>query len=137
MRLADVMDEVAVVAGTIPGLTTYAWPTDEASPPAAWPTYPVEMTVNVAFQRGTDRWQGGLWVATGRVWDRETRDALSRYTAGDGPESIVAAFFAHDWQACGYARPVRWTFDAITIAGVEMMAALLDLDIAGPGLQEG
>lgn len=137
MRLADVMDELAAVAETIPGLTAYGWPTDEASPPAAWPTYPVEMDPLAAFQQGTVRWQAGLWVAVGKVWDRETRDSLSRFTADDGAESIVAAFLAHDWQACAYAQPVRWTFDAITIAGVEMMAALLDLDIAGPGLQEG
>lgn len=137
MILADVMQELADVADGIPGLTCYGWPTEEATPPAAWPIYPARMPVNAAFQRGTDRWQGGLWVAVGRVWDKATRDQLSRYTAGDGPESVIAAYFAHDWQTCAYARPVEWTFDAIQLAGVEMMAALLELDIAGPGATEG
>lgn len=137
MRLADVMQEIADVAGQVPGLHVYGWPVDEATPPAAWPTYPVEMDPLAAFQQGTVRWQGGLWVAVGKVWDRATRDQLSAYTADDGAESIVARFLPHDWQACSYVTPVRWTFDALTISGVEMMAALLSLDIAGPGLQEG
>lgn len=137
MKLSAVMDELAAVAGQAPGLHTYGWPVDEATPPAAWPTYPQEMDPLAAFRQGTVRWRAGLWVAVGKVWDRATRDQLSAYTADDGPESIVALFLAHDWQACSYAAPVRWTFDAVTIGAVEMMAALLELDIAGPGLQEG
>lgn len=136
MILADVMDELAAVADTIGGLHCYGWPTEQATPPAAWPTYPVVMSALAAFQGGTYRWQAGLWVAVGRVWDKATRDQLSRYTAEEGPDSVVEAYMNHDWQSCAYARPVEWTFDALTIAGVEMMAALLTLDIAGPG-QEG
>lgn len=137
MILADVMDEIGDVAETIPGLHVYRWPVDEATPPAAWPTYPVELGVLGSFQRGTMRWQGGLIVAVGRIWDRATRDQLSKYVSDDGPESITAAFYAHDWQACAYAQPVRWRPDAINLAGVDLMAAVLDLDIAGPGLREG
>lgn len=137
MNLAKVMDELAAVAGKVEGLHCYAWPTDEATPPAAWPVYPVEIGMETAMARGTDRWRGGLWVVTGRVWDRSTRDILSGYTAGDGPESIAAKFFEHDWQSCAYARPVRWTFDALQISGIDLMGALLELDIAGPGATGG
>lgn len=137
MRLADVMQEIADVAGKVPGLHTYGWPTDEATPPAAWPTYPTKMDPLAAFRQGTVRWECGLWVAVGRVWDRATRDQLSDFTADDGPQSIVAQILAHDWQACSYATPGEWVIDAINLAGVDLMAALLPLDIAGPGLQEG
>ncbi len=137
MRLDQVMDEIAAVADQIPGLTTYAWPADEISPPAAMVTYPEEISLDTAFQRGTDRWNGGLIVLVDRVWDRSTRDQISRYTAGDGPESIKAAFYAHDWQACAYVNPRRVTFDVIAVAGVDYLAALFDLDIAGNGTQEG
>lgn len=137
MNLADVMDEIGDVAATIDSLHVYRWPADQVTPPAAWPTYPVAIEFDAAFQRGTDRWQAGLIVAAGKVYDRATRNQLARYTDGDGPESIKAAFWSHDWQACAYARPVRVTFDAITVAGVDLMAALFELDIAGPGLREG
>lgn len=137
MNLTDVMQELADVADMVEGLNCYGWPAEEATPPAAWPTYPARMPVNAAFRRGTDRWQGGLWVAVGRVWDKATRDQLSRYTAGSGPESIIEAYTNHDWRSCSYARPVEWTFDAIELAGVPMMAALLELDIAGPGATGG
>lgn len=136
MNLADVMDEIGDVADTIAGLRVYRWPADEITPPAAMVTYPESVDFTVAFQRGTDRWQGGLLVAAGRVWDRAARDQMSRYVSGDGAESIMAAFYAHDWQSCAYVRPVRATFDAIQVAGVEYIAALFELDIAGPGTQE-
>ena len=138
MRLADVMDEVAAVAATVPSLAgrTYAWPAEEVSPPAAMVTYPAELDPLVAFQRGTDRWTAGLVVVVGRVWDRSTRDQMAGYVSGDGAESVIAALFAHDWQECAYCVPVRVTFDAIQIAGVEYMAALFELDIAGNGTED-
>lgn len=137
MNLAAVMDEIGDVAETIPGLHVYRWPVDEATPPAAWPTYPAEMPFDAAFQRGTDRWSGGLLVVVGRVWGRAARDQLSKYVSGDGRDSIVAAFLAHDWRACAYARPTRAVPDAIQVGGVDMLAALFELDIAGPGTTEG
>lgn len=137
MNLADVMDEIGDVADTIAGLRVYRWPADEITAPAAMVTYPEAIEFDAAFQRGTDRWAGpGLLVATGRLYDRSARDQISRYVSGDGPESIVAAFYAHDWQTCAYARPVRATFDAIQVAGVEYLAALFELDIAGNGTED-
>lgn len=139
MRLAAVMDEISAVAAKVPSLAgrTYAWPSEEVSPPAAMVTYPAEIDPLVAFQRGTDRWNGGLLVVVGRVWDRATRDRIAGYVSGDGPESIVAAFYGHDWRECAYCVPGRITFDAIQLAGIEYMAALFELDIAGPGTTEG
>lgn len=138
MRLAAVMDEVAAVAATVPSLQgrTYGWPAEEVSPPAAMVTYPVEIDPLVAFQRGTDRWSGGLLVVVGRVWDRATRQQIDGYVSGDGAESIIAAFYNHDWQECAYCVPQRVTFDAIQLAGVEYMAALFELDIAGNGTED-
>lgn len=138
MNLDLVMDEIAAVAATVPSLRgrTYAWPAEEVSPPAAMVTYPSEIDPLVAFQRGTDRWSGGLVVVVGRVWDRATRNQIAGYVSGDGPESIIAALFAHDWQQCAYCVPQRITFDAIQVAGVEYMAALFELDIAGDGTEE-
>jgi hypothetical protein len=137
MKLDAVMDEIGDVAATIPDLNVYRWPADEITSPAAMVTYPDSMTFDAAFQRGTDRWRCGLIVAVAKAFDKSTRDQMVRYVAGDGPESIKAAFYAHDWQACAYARPDRVTFDVLTIAGVEYLAALFDLDVAGNGTQEG
>lgn len=138
MRLVDVMDEVAAVAATVPSLQgrTYGWPAESVTPPAAMVTYPAEIDPLVAFQRGTDRWSAGLVVVVGRVWDRSTRDQIAGYVSGDGAESIIAAFYAHDWQACAYCVPQRITFDAIQLGGIEYMAALFELDIAGNGTEE-
>lgn len=136
MILSRVMDEIGDVADTIDGLHVYRYPADEITPPAAMVTYPEAIEFDAAFQRGTDQWTGGLLVAGGRVWDRAARDQMSRYVSGDGAESIKAAFYAHDWQSCAYVRPVRATFDAIQVAGVEYIAALFELQIAGNGTEE-
>lgn len=131
------MDEIGDVAETIPGLHVYRWPADEISPPAAIVAYP-SMDLDAAFQRGLDRWTGALILLVDRVWDRSTRDQISPLVSGDGGGSIVEAFYAHDWQSCAYARPTGTSEpDTISIAGVDYLGYVFELDIAGNGRQEG
>ena len=138
MNLADVMDEIGDAVDRIPGLNVYRWPADEITPPAAVVAYP-SIDLDAAFQRGLDRWTGALLVLVDRVFDKATRDQMSELMSGDGPRSIVEAFWQWDWQACDYARPVSTTDpDVITVAGVDYLGYAIQLDIAGPGRrQEG
>lgn len=127
------MDEIAAAVAVIPGLNVHGFPADEITAPAAMVTYPQRIVLHEAFQRGTTRWQAGLWVAVDRVYDRSTRDTLSSYVADTGPDSVYAAIAAHDFKSCAYCIPVDVTFDVLTIAGTDYMAAFFTLNIAGPG----
>jgi hypothetical protein len=130
MILSRVMDEIGDVADKVEGLHVYRWPSDEVTPPAALVGYP-DITLDAAFQRGTDRWTGGLILAVDRLQDRSTRDKLSRLI-----EQIVPEFVAHDWQSCAYARLVNGQPDAFMIGAVEFAVYLFEIDIAGPGTEE-
>lgn len=133
MKMVDVMDEIGDALGSIAGLRVHSHPVDRLEPPAAVVQFPV-MNFDQAFQRGLDRWEGGIIVAVSRVWDRTARDNIARYVDGSGAGSIHAALRAYDWQYCSYARATRLTWPAgYQVAGVDFVAARFDLDIAGPG----
>lgn len=136
MILRDVMDEIGKALEPIPGLHVYPWPADEISPPAAMVTYP-SINIDAAFQRGLDRWTGGVLVLVERVFDRASRDQMSPFVSGDGGGSIIAALKAHDWQKCSYARPVGTADpEPLPVGGVIYLAYFFELDIAGPGTEE-
>lgn len=133
MNLVDVMEEIGEALSAIDGLRIHAHPVDRVEPPAAIVQFP-NMNFDQAFQRGLDRWEGGIIVAVSRVWDRTARDNIARYVDGSGSESVHAALRAHDWQTCAYARATRLSWPAgYTVGGVDFVAARFDLDIAGTG----
>lgn len=134
MNLTDVMAEIGDALETIPGLRVHRYPVDSVTPPAAIVQFPT-MQYDAAFQRGLDRWEGGVAVLISSVWDRSAAMAIARYTDGNSDESVHAALRAHDWQTCSYARATRATFppDGFEVSGIVYVAAQIDLDIAGPG----
>lgn len=138
MILSDVMDEIGDAVDGIAELNVYRWPSDEITPPAAVVAYP-SMDLDAAFQRGLDLWTGRLLVLVDRVYDKSTRDQMSELMSGDGPRSVIEAFWQRDWQSCDYARPANVTDpDVINFAGVDYLGYVITLDIAGPGRrQEG
>lgn len=133
MILFDVMAEIGEALDVVPDLNVYAHPVDSISPTAAIVQFP-NMTFDAAFQRGTDRWEGGILIAVSRVWDRAALTAVSPFVSGSGGGSIHAALRAHDWQTCSFVRATGLTWPSgTTIGGVDYVAAQFALDIAGPG----
>lgn len=133
MNVVEVMDEIGDALEAIPGLHVWPYPVDQVSPPAAIVQFP---TVNYdqAFQRGLDRWDGGIVVLVSRVWDKAARDNLSKYVDGSGSTSVHAALKDRDWTTCAYARVTRCTFPpGYTIGTTPFVAAQFELDIAGTG----
>lgn len=133
MNLADVMDQIAARADTIDGLRVDGRPVPKVSPPAAYVAYPTDYTFDATYGRGSDEMTLSLLVVVGRPNDRSTRDALAAYCDGDGPRSIKQVLESGTYTACDAVAVRTVDFDAISIAGVDYMAALFTLDIAGPG----
>ena len=136
MILSDVMDDVARRLNTIEGLRAYEFPPDSITPPAAVVTYPDTYTYDGTYQRGMDRMVLQLVAVVGRASDRASRDLLSIYVDGDGPSSFKRVLESKDLPAYTAFHSLRTTgveFDVVTIAGVDYVAALFDLDIVGSG----
>lgn len=133
MNLADVMDEVAARLGTIDGLRTFAYPPDRVTPPAAIVTYPTELNFDTAYARGMDRLTLPVIVLVGKVSDRTARNHIAAYVNGSGASSVKAVLESGTYTAFDTIRVTGAEFDVIQIAGVDHLAASLDLDITGPG----
>jgi hypothetical protein len=127
------MDEVAVRLDTIAGLRVWAWPPGSVTPPAAVVSYPETYTFDETYGRGMDRITLPVVVVVGVPTERQTRDLLGQYCDGSGAASLKAVLESGTYTAFDTIRVVDIDFDTVTIGGVEHVAALFTLDIAGSG----
>lgn len=131
MDLAEVMDAIATRLKTIAGLRVQAWPADAVNPPAAVITYPATYTFDATYGRGSDRMDPQVVILVGGAFKKTTRDLITVYARGTGPKSVKAVL-----ESAEYDFTIRVTnieFEAVTIGGVELMAARFTLDIYGQG----
>lgn len=134
MNLADVMDEVGARLDTIAGLRVFAFPPDSLSPPAAWIGYPEDYTYDETYGRGMDRITNlPVIVVVAKVSDRSARDQVGQYVDGSGAKSVKAVLESGTYTAFHTIRVVSVTFDILTRAGTDYLAALFMIDIAGQG----
>lgn len=135
MILGDIMDEIAArlrQAPTLAGRTT-AYPPASVKAPAAVVTFPSEYLFDLTYGRGMDRMKGEVVVVVGRPTERQTRDRITRYVDGAGPESVKALVDGDDYASCDSVRVESALFDVVTIGGVEYLAAVFSVDIVGRG----
>ena len=135
MYLDAVMDEVAARLGEIAGLRVYSWPPGSVTPPAAVVGYPTTYRYDATYGRGQDTMSLPVVVVVGRPTDRPSRDQLAQYVAGSGPASVKTVLEGGSWSACGEVTVTGAEFDVYTLGGTDYLAAIFDLDIAGPGSQ--
>ncbi len=133
MDLAVVMTAIADRLDTITGLRCFAYPPPTLSPPAAVVSYPDTLTFDETYGRGMDRMDLPVVVVVGKPSDRTARDALAAYCKGSGAASVKAVVESGTYSAFHTVRVKDIEFDVVTIAGVDYMAALFTLDIAGSG----
>jgi hypothetical protein len=133
MNLASLMDEVASVLEEITGLRVSAYPPPTISPPAGVVSYPDRIAFDQTYGRGTDRIEGlPILLIVGKATARAARDKLAPWAAG-GPTSVKGRMEAHTWQSCDDLTVTECTFDVVTIAGVDYLAAMFAADAVGPG----
>lgn len=136
MNLGDVMEEVTAVLAAVPGMRkAFAYPPDDIPvAPSAYVSYPQSIDFDQTYQRGEDQFTDlPIVVVAGRVVDRITRDRLSVWVAGDGPESIKAAMEEHAWVSCDDLTITSCEFIPESVAGVPYLAAMFKATVVGPG----
>lgn len=135
MKLGDVMDEIAVRLRQAPSLAgrTFAYPPATVTPPAAIVSYPSAYTFDATYGRGSDEMTGTVVVVVGNPTARPSRDALTKYLDGSGPESVKELVDGDDYVACDGVRVTGADFDVYSIGGTDYLTAVFQLDIAGPG----
>jgi hypothetical protein len=69
----------------------------------------------------------------GKATDRTARDRIYAYAAPTGASSVKAVLESGTYNSFHTIRVTECEFDVISIAGVDYIAAVFTLDIAGQG----
>jgi hypothetical protein len=137
MILGDIMDEMAQKLRQATSLAgrTYAYPPASVKAPAAIVSYPEDYTFDATYRRGMDKMTGEVIIVVGRPHERQSRDLLTKYVNGSGPESVKALLDGGQgsYSSCDSVRVAKAEFDVVTIGGVDYLAAVFSVDIAGRG----
>jgi hypothetical protein len=134
MDLAALMDEIGDVLDTVTGLRVHRHPPGKVVPPAAIVSYPERIAYDQTYRRGVDRIERmPVVLVVGKATDRAARDTVAEWSAGGGPGSIKALLEGHGWAACDVLTVTECSFDVVTIAAVDYLAAMFLVDIAGQG----
>lgn len=132
------MTEIGAVLTTFtaanPGLRVYDYPPPTIVAPAIVVSYPDRIVYDATYGRGADIIRGVPVIAmVGKATDRTARDRVAQYANGSGTSSVKVTLEAHAWVSCQEVVITECTFDVVTVAGVDYIAALFSLDIIGLG----
>lgn len=133
MNVANVMTELATQLDTITGLRVFAFPPDNIAAPAAIVGFPETITYDVTMGRGVDQIDLPIFVLVGRVTDRTAWANMAPYLAGSGSSSVKAVLKAGTYTAFASARVASAEIEAITMAGIDYLAAIFTVNVFGTG----
>lgn len=125
--------DAEIIESGIAGLRVYDWLVDNAQIPAAMIGFPETYEFDASFNRGVDRLQIPVHVLVGRITDRSSRDNMAAFVDGSGPASIKQRLEEGTYAAFNSIRVANVTFQTVTLAGVELLAATFNVDIWGSG----
>ena len=131
MDVATIMDELATVLASITGLRVFGYPAPNVVPPAGFIGWPDEIDYDVTMARGAWSAKFPVLIAVGKGDVRSARDAISAYVSSTGASSVRAALGSGRGAAFDSARVTSARVEPISIAGIEYLAALLDVEIMG------
>ena len=130
MDVAAVMDALGAQLERISGLRVFAYPAPGVVPPVAMIGWPSAIDYDQAMGRAAWSATFPVLIAVGKGDVRSARDTIGAYLAGKGPDSVRVAL---DGPTVAYdeARVTSAHVEPITIAGIEYLAAILDVEIVG------
>ena len=134
MNVAAVMDALGTCLERLPGLRVFPYPAPGVAPPAAMVGWPSAIDYDLALARGGWSATFPVLIAVGKGDVKSARDTLGAYLDGKGPDSVRVAL---DGPTAAYdaARVTSARVEPISIAGIEYLAALLDVEVVGTGGQ--
>lgn len=133
MHVAGVMDALAERLASIGDLRgrTFAYPPSALVPPAAVVGWPDEIDYDLAMVRGGWSATFPVLVVVGKSDVRSARNAIAAHLDGAGPKSVRAALDGGAHTAYDAALVTKAHVEPVSIAGIEYLAAILDVAVTG------
>lgn len=140
MNLGALMDELAGKAAAAPLLAggggASATPGSRIVAPCAVVPYPERIGFDQTYARGRDRVTASLSVWVGLPNEPQSRDLLTAFCDGNGPNSIKELLEdgpGNTYTTCDTVAVVGVDIDAYEHGGPTYLVAIFELDIYGPG----
>lgn len=127
------MDALAERLASIDDLRgrTFAYPPSALVPPAAVVGWPDEINYDLAMARGGWLATFPMLVVVAKSDMRSARDTIATYLDGVGPSSVRAALDGGVHVAYDSALVMKAHVEPVSIAGIEYLAAILDVAVTG------
>lgn len=120
-----IMDAIGAALAAQSGWNVFDYPPKQAVPPFAFVNLPESIEYDATMARGVDTFTLDVYVGVGTQLDRNTRDALAAYAAGDGLKAVIEASLFAD-QAI---RVTQCTFSTISLAAAEYPGLVFTVSI--------
>lgn len=120
-----IMDAIGAALVGVSGIRAFDFPPTSAQPPFAFITMPESIDYDATMARGVDSFTLEVYVGVGTQVDRNTRDALAAYAAGDGLKSVIEGSLLTD-QAI---RVTKAEFSTITLAAGKYPGLVFTVEI--------
>lgn len=133
MNIGNIMDQLGTALSSISGLRVSPYHVDRISPPAAIVGWPDPITYDATLGRGSDTLMLPVFVLVGTIDQRTSRNLLATYLDGSGIKSVKAAIDNHTFTACHFARVSSARVEAMSVAGVDYLGAVFDVELTGSG----
>lgn len=133
MNLEALTEELGDRLDTIAGLRVHKQPPERLTPPAGFVGYPESIEYDQTYGRGSDKITLPVVVVEKLGPARAVRKRLDDYVAGSGAKSVKQVLESGTYTQFHVITVVRVEFDAVTIGGVDMIAAVFTCEIFGSG----
>jgi hypothetical protein len=115
-------------------LRVFPYPANTVVPPAVVVGWPAPITPDT-LARGGESITFPVLVAVGKADIQSARDALGAYLDGSDPAGVPRALERGTYTACDAVRVTEKRVEPVSIAGIEYLAAVLDVQVTGTGGQ--
>lgn len=134
MKLKAVMEELGDKLRLFTGINVFDYPVDTVTPPAGIISYPERIEYDVTYDRGGDMfWNLPVYMVTDRVDSKSARNQISEWTDPTSNNSVKAYLDKENYSSCDSIQVVNATFDTMSIAGIDYLVAVFELNVSGEG----
>ncbi len=128
------MVEIAEKLTLFTGVSIFSYPTDSLVPPGGFVGYPERIIYDETYGRGEDIFSNLIVImASDRTDSESSRDQVSEWTDPTSNNSVKTFLDNESYSSCGGVIVKNAEFEVMSIAKVDYLVAMFELDVTGEG----
>lgn len=133
MILKSVMQDIGRRLDTINPLRTQSYESDEINPPAAFVNLPSNIDYQTTYGSGVNAIRLEITILVSKSDARIRLEQIAPYADSEGAKSVAEVLETGTYIAFDSIQVLSSRFDVITIAGVDYLACIFQVEVIGSG----